>query len=95
MFGGDIDSLTVEVDDGKGYSFLTAIVGQQQTSDAAAWIPVNLSLSAYSGSTVQIRFQTERLGFEGDIAIDDFQRSKYRGLSATVQSMYLHEQFEH
>ena len=72
MFGGDIDSLTVEVDDGSGYSFLTAIVGQQQTSDAAAWIPVNLSLSAYSGSTVQIRFQTERLGFEGDIAIDDF-----------------------
>lgn len=72
MYGADIDSLTIEVNDGSGFVFLTAVVGQQQTGNGDPWLPLNVSLSAYAGSTIQVRFQTERLGFNGDVAIDDF-----------------------
>lgn len=76
MFGSDIDKLQVFVNNGSGWSLLSTITGQQQTSSSAAWIERIASLSAYVGDTIRIRFRAFRsnnFAARANIAIDDIR----------------------
>ena len=73
MYGSLINKLEVEVYDGTWNSVLT-LTGQKHTSNGAAWTESIISLSAYSGDTIQVRFTaTKNSGFNNraDISIDD------------------------
>jgi PKD repeat protein len=72
MFGGAIDSLTVEVLQGALSTQVFSLVGAQQTANGDAWLLADADLTAYLGDTIQIRFRGYSNGFAGDIAIDDF-----------------------
>ncbi|MEZ5004176.1 MAG: PKD domain-containing protein [Chitinophagales bacterium] len=74
MFGADIGNIKVEVskDNGANWTSLQTITGQQQTGSEADWKQSQLSLSAFEGETIQLRFTATRgATFTGDIAIDD------------------------
>ena len=76
MFGADIDKLEVAVNNGTGWTTINTITGQQQTSGTAAWQERIISLSAYVGDTIRLRFRGFRstsFGFRGSIAIDDIR----------------------
>lgn len=76
MFGVDIDKLEVAINNGNGWSTLTTISGQQQTSSSAAWQESINSLSAYVGDTVKFRFRsfrTTNFAFRVNIALDDIR----------------------
>ncbi|MDX1651191.1 MAG: choice-of-anchor J domain-containing protein [Brumimicrobium sp.] len=75
MYGADITSLEIEVsnDGGTTWNNEGSIIGQQQTSNGAAWLEFTSVLSAYAGQTIQVRFSTTRGGsFNGDVSIDQF-----------------------
>ncbi len=75
MYGALINKLDVEINNGGSWINLTTITGQQQTSNAAAWLEATIDLTAYADDTIQIRFTgTRNAGFNNqvDIAIDDF-----------------------
>ncbi len=72
MFGANITSLTVTVNDAGGTLLASkTISGQQQTSSSAAWIRDSLDLTAFTGDTVQMILTGVNSGFLGDIAIDE------------------------
>ena len=72
MYGVNMGSLSVEIDNGGGWTPIgTTITGQQQTSQGAAFIKNSIPLTGYTG-VVQIKFiGTRGAGFESDITIDD------------------------
>jgi hypothetical protein len=75
MFGGQIGDLILEVDDfsGSGWTGVSTISGAQQTAQVDDWLLQIVSLDAYAGQTVRIRFRAISGGsYEGDIALDDF-----------------------
>jgi hypothetical protein len=79
MYGNNIGDLNIDIDDGGGWTTLLTISGQQQVSNGALWsntLSSSIDLSAYTGSTVQIRFHgiTSNSGdyYRSDFAIDDF-----------------------
>lgn len=69
MFGASIVDFKIEIDNGST-TVLTTVVGQQQTSSAAAWISDSLDLSAFKGDTISINFLADATSFTGDVAID-------------------------
>ena len=71
MFGANVDSLVVKVDDGTSVTTLDFLVGAQQAAQADPWLMRTISLVPYAGSTISIRFESSKLGFAGDIAVDD------------------------
>ncbi len=72
MHGATIGTLEVEVFDGSSWTSVRTITGQQQTGQTDAWLEDIVSLSAYAGSSIQLRFSANRTtSFTGDIAIDD------------------------
>ncbi len=72
MFGFSITSMTVQIDDGSGFGpNVKTYTGQQQTSNAAAWLVDSIMLTAYSGDTVRFKFIGTNAGIAGDIAIDE------------------------
>lgn len=73
MYGANIGTLSVEINNGSGWVNIWSLTGQQQTAETAPWLEAIVSLSAYVNDTVSVRFSTTRLGAFGDIAIDDFQ----------------------
>lgn len=75
MYGIDMGSLAFQVStDGAIWTELWSINGQVQTSNAAAWIEVEVDLTSYAGSIVQMRFiGTRGNNFTSDMAIDLFQ----------------------
>ena len=75
MYGGDMGTLHIDVDDGSGFTDdVFTISGQQQPNQADAWIEQFVDIGAFSGQTVQIRLRGERGdGFNSDIAVDDFR----------------------
>jgi len=76
MFGSDIDKLQISVNDGSGWTLLNTITGQQQTTTTAAWQERIVSLSAYVGDTIQVRFRgfrTSNFAFRVNISIDDIR----------------------
>ena len=74
MFGGLIDELEVFVEQGGNSSSIALISGAQQTGQADPWLEQIVDLSAFSGSTIKLRFVGNRNpGFNNqvDISIDD------------------------
>ncbi len=73
LFGNQITSLEVEISTGGGFSNIYTKNGQQQTSNAAAWLYDSVALGSYAGDTVQFKFLGANTGFTGDIAIDEVE----------------------
>ncbi|SHE76617.1 Por secretion system C-terminal sorting domain-containing protein [Psychroflexus salarius] len=72
MFGGDMGTLEVVVDNGTSTSTIFTLTGQQQTTEDDPFISQTVALDAYAGETVQIIFRATRgSGFESDMAIDN------------------------
>ncbi len=75
MFGDEMDTLRIQVNDGTGWITLGTLGGQYQIAETDPWLYHEEPLTAYAGQTVQIRFSTTRpaLCCDFDIAIDDFR----------------------
>mgnify|MGYP001603063321 CR=1 FL=1 len=73
MFGADIQTLFVEVDNNGTWVTVDSIVGQQQSASSDPWLLRSVNLSAYTSlSELRVRFRTVRgASFNGDVAIDD------------------------
>ena len=73
MFGNQIGSLIVHVNDGTGWTQVFTKTGQQQSSKTDPWIEEIIDLSAFIDDTVRLRFRGSRGGFafNSEIAIDD------------------------
>src|SRR5690606_37857262 len=73
MFGNGIGSLTVEVDNGSGYTQVWSKTGQQHTSGSAPWTEAVVSLSSYLNDTVVVRIKATKFSTTtaADAAIDD------------------------
>lgn len=74
MRGPNIGTLTVEAKEAgtADWTEIFSLTGAQQVNAADPWEQVILPLSTFASQTVQIRFSTVRVGFSGDIAIDNF-----------------------
>lgn len=74
MFGSGIGSMTVEIDNGTGFTQVWTKVGQQHTSGTDPWDEARISLSAYQNDTIVVRFKATKSSFSTltDAAIDDF-----------------------
>lgn len=72
MFGADIQTLYVEVDNGTWIT-VDSIVGAQQNASGDPWAFRSINLSSFSSlSEIRVRFRTIRgASFDGDVAIDD------------------------
>jgi len=74
MYGSDMGELHVDVFNGTVWvNDIFVLTGQQQTSNAAAWIQEFIDISAYETvPNFQVRFRGIRgSGFRSDMAIDD------------------------
>ena len=74
MFGNGMGELHVDIDSGSGFvnDAMPAIIGQQQTSNADAYLEKQIDLSPYAGETIKIRFRAIRgNNYNSDIAIDN------------------------
>lgn len=74
MYGSDIDSLQVEVNNGANWQYALSVIGQQQTSSAANWLKAIVDLSNYANDTIQLRYTAYRstnFSFNQNISIDD------------------------
>lgn len=71
MYGSNIGTLEVEVNDGSGWTSVFNLSGQQQNARSAPWREAVVLLSAYANDTIQLRFKHNRLGANGDLSIDD------------------------
>lgn len=72
MFGSDIASLHVDVNDGTGWDLdvMPALAGAQSFN----WLLAPVDLSAYAGQQIQVRFRAYTGNdFASDIAIDNIQ----------------------
>lgn len=73
MFGTDQGSLTLEINDGSGWTPLWTKSGDQGNQ----WLPGTVGLSAYAGQIVQFRMVgVSGAGILSDFAVDDFQISE-------------------
>lgn len=72
MYGASIVNFSIEADNGSP-TLLRTYLGQQQTSNAAAWISDSIDLSAYKGDTIQINFLGNASTFTGDMALDGLE----------------------
>lgn len=75
MYGADISILSVQVNDGSGWSTVSSFNGQQQSSATGSWLEAVVDLSSYANQTIFLRFSASRptTGFNADIAIDDIR----------------------
>jgi PKD repeat protein len=74
MYGFMINDLTVEINDGSGWTIIDTIIGEQQTSQNAPWLERIVDISNYAGDTIQLRFTGDKQAGNqnrADISIDD------------------------
>lgn len=72
LYGQSSGSLALEITQNDGASWNTLWTGYGEQTKK--WLPINVSLSAYKGSIVQLRFVgTSGNGYQGDAAIDGIQ----------------------
>ena len=85
MYGAAMGTLNVDLSTDNGSTYPTnlwSISGQQQGSNGAAYILVNIDLTPHVGQTIKIRFATTTgSNYTGDMAIDDI------GLTAVTTPM--------
>jgi len=90
MHGSNMGQLRVDIFAGGTWTndITTVIFGEQQTTQTAAYLNRQVSLSAYQGQVVRLRFRGLRgNGFRSDIAIDDVNISNGPcNLTASVAS---------
>lgn len=76
-FGSDMGTLNVGVGTSVTGPFTTLFtwVGDYQTSDGEAWIPIGINLDAYLGQVIYVEFSYggAGTGWEGDMSIDLFR----------------------
>jgi PKD repeat protein len=75
MFGLQIIAFDISVDSGNGFNLVKRIIGPQQLSKSAPWTEHIISLSAYSGKTVKVKFTgiaASNWSSLSRIAVDDF-----------------------
>ena len=71
MFGDQMGTLVLEVNDGSGWVGLDSITGQQQQTEFDPWEVREVSLNSITSSSIQLRFKAVRgTGSNSDIAID-------------------------
>lgn len=90
MYGADIQTLLVEVDNNGTWVVVDSIVGPQHasSSDPFTFRSVNLSTYAAALSELRVRFRTTRGGsFNGDVAIDDVAFYQPAANDAELQSI--------
>lgn len=86
MFGGNMGSLYLDIDNGGGWTNIHTISGQQQTNQTDPWQRDSVDLTAYSGDVVQFRFRGERgAGYTSDMCVDEFE---LRNASSTPEIMF-------
>ena len=99
MYGATMGTMypQISIDGGETWVNLDTLSGQQQTSSAAAWSTLDLSLRAYANaSSVFLRIAYAKgTSFTGDIAIDDVR--VYDGCTvslatSTVQNVNCHNE---
>jgi len=75
MFGFNIDSLILRINDGNGWGTNNwSLAGQQQNSSSAPWIMDSLDLSGFIGDTIELRFRGVTSGFlRADMAVDEIE----------------------
>ena len=74
MYGATMGELHVDVFAGGTWHLdvMTPLVGQQQTSGSDPWLKATVSLSAYTGSIIAVRFRgITGSSYTSDMAIDD------------------------
>ncbi|WP_055436139.1 choice-of-anchor L domain-containing protein [Lacinutrix algicola] len=73
-FGGDIGTLNVNVGTSATGPFTTEYtwIGDYQSTDAEAWVPIGINLDAYLGQVIYLEFSYGATGndWEGDMALD-------------------------
>ncbi|AXG69283.1 fibronectin type III domain protein [Kordia sp. SMS9] len=73
-FGADVGTLNVNVGTSPTGPFTNeyAWIGELQTADTDAWVPIGIDLSAYLGQVIYIElsYGGAGTGFEGDLSID-------------------------
>jgi PKD repeat protein len=74
MYGNQIDSLAVYLDNGTSTTRVFGISGQQQTANTAAWQEATVNISAFANDTISVEFRAYRANnfAQAEIAIDDF-----------------------
>ena len=75
MYGAEIDTLYIQVNDGTGFVTIDSITGAQQSASADDWLTKVIDLTAYDGSTAfQVAFVVKSVGCcGGDISIDEIR----------------------
>lgn len=76
LFGTEISSLEIQIDEGSGFTTLKTINGTVQNASTDPWSEELISLSAYANDTVRIKFISTRNSIFGSrvgAAIDDFE----------------------
>ena len=94
MFGTGIGSLEVQVKSIGASAWITVktITGQQQSSSTAAWSNEVISLSAFAGDTIMVRFEGVRNSTftqMADMAIDDIHVRPGTGCAAPANFQLL------
>ncbi len=88
MFGSTCGPLSLVVKNGSSTgsdTTLWTISGQQQTSESAPWLQAFGDLTPWVGSSIQLAFVAEKIGVNGDVAIDDV--SVFQPLATDVQAL--------
>jgi len=86
MYGAEIGSLHVDVNDGAWHNDAWSAAGQQHTSSADDWSLATVDLTAYAGKNqVSVRFRAVTgAGHRGDMAIDYVSVYDANALSVTT-----------
>lgn len=72
MYGSNMGTLRVDIIANGVRTAVDSIVGQQQTAETDPWLERIVSLTAYTGQTIQVVFVgTKGNGFRSDMAVDD------------------------
>lgn len=75
MFGADMGSLFIEINDGTGWTIVDSLIGPQHNSASDPWLNRIIPLNSYIGDTVQIKYTAIKSSgsFAGDICLDDIR----------------------
>lgn len=93
MYGATMGKLELEVTDDNGLTWTT--VWAMKNDQGNAWSTASVDLSAYSGSTIQLRYVgTTTTSFTSDMAIDDITITQLFPCNSTIVSFPYTESFE-